>query len=82
VDETKKNLLSFEYTLENCPEIRNRIEADDILSSDYKAYVQREGLGKSLNYISKRIHTYYSNLHKLHVRFETFGIHKKLIKLA
>jgi hypothetical protein len=80
VDETKKYLLSYDYTLEHAPELRYRIETGDILSSDYKAFLVREGLGKSLNSICKRIHAYYSNLHKYYTRFEKFGIHARLVQ--
>jgi hypothetical protein len=78
VDESQKNLLNFDYTLKNSPEIRNRIETDDILCSDYKAYIQREGKDHSLNSICKRIHSHYSNLHKIYTRFEKFGINQNL----
>lgn len=78
VDETKKNLLAFDYTLNVAPEIRNRIETDDILCSDYKAFIQREGQGDSLYSVCKKIHAHYSNLHKIHSRFEKFGIYKSL----
>ena len=79
-DETKKYLLSFDYALKHSPELKYRIETDDIMGSDYKAYLLREGRGKSLNHISKKIHAYYSNLHKLYTRFEKFGIHAALEK--
>jgi hypothetical protein len=82
IDESQKNLLSFDFVLKNTPEIRNRIESDDILCSDYKSYIEREGRNHSLNSISKRIHSYYSNLHKIYTRFEKFGIHEKLQKSA
>ncbi len=78
VDESKKNLLNFEYTLNHCPELRNRIETGDIVSADYKSYLQREGQAQSLNAISKRIHAHYSNLHKFYTRFEKFGVHSRL----
>ena len=82
IDESKKNLLNFEYTLKNSPELRYRIENDDITGSDYKAYILRDGRGKSLNQICKKIHAYYSNLHKFYTRFEKFGIHTALEKSA
>lgn len=82
VDETKKNLLGFDFTLKHSPELKFRIESDDVTSSDYKAFLLREGKGKSLNYISKRIHAHYSNLHKFYVRFEKFGVLERLNQLA
>lgn len=78
VDEAKKNLLNLEWTLNQSPELRYRIETDDILCSDYKAFIKREGRGDSLNFICKRIHGHYSNLHKIHTRFEKFGVYKRL----
>lgn len=79
-DESKKYLLNFDHTQKSSPELRYRIETGDILSSDYKAYLQREGLGCSLNAICKRIHAYYSNLHKYYTRFEKFGVHARLVQ--
>lgn len=78
VDETQKNLLGFDFVLKHSPELKFRIESDDVTSSDYKAFVLREGQGKSLNHISKRIHAHYSNLHKFYVRFEKFGVLERL----
>lgn len=78
VEETQKNLLNFDFTLKQSPELKFRIESDDVTSSDYKAYLLREGKGKSLNHISKKIHAHYSNLHKFYVRFEKFGVIERL----
>lgn len=81
-DESIKNLLDFDFVLKGSPELKNRIESDDVLCADYKSFIQREGLDHSLYYICKRIHGHYSNLHKLHTRFTKFNIHQKLQKSA
>ncbi len=74
-EEYKKNLLNFNYIIENIPEIGNRIKGLDILDADYQAFKAKEkDDGLSLNEISKRIHAHYSNLHKVHKRLEFFKL--------
>ncbi len=72
--DTKKNLFQFDFILNNSPEIKNRTLGIDIVSSDYQAFLSKEGNNLSLNKVSKLINAHYSNLHKVSTRLSYFGL--------
>ncbi len=72
---TKKYILDFDFIIQNIPEIKNRILGINIVDADYQAYLAKECKNLNLNKIAVRIHAYYSNLHKVHTRLETFTLY-------